>query len=279
MVAATRAANSRNRSMSTVPGSRKPHPAAKTHAPLRVLVTAGPTREPLDAVRYLANRSSGRMGMALALAAHRSGAAVTLLLGPIDPIPQEDVEKPDSGIAIERFESSHDLEASLGRLVPAHDCLFMAAAVADYRPESPASGKLRRTREPLTLQLVPVPDLLAAVAADRRDDQFLVGFALEAAHELDRSAREKLRRKNLDAIVANDLATMGAPSVAGRVYLADGRVLTPERAGPLPKQEFAVWLTALLLPLAERRREAAPSTLRAAPPASVPATPRDQGAA
>jgi len=218
-------------------------------APLRILITAGPTHEPIDAVRYLANRSSGRMGEALADAAAESGAAVTLLLGPSTREPSDRWRE----VAM-RFESSGDLQALLARESPKHDLLLMAAAVADHRPSFVASGKLRREAGDRTLQLVPTPDLLAQVAEGRRPGQFLVGFALETPDELDRSARDKLARKRVDAIVANELATMDSPTVRGRIYLAEGGMLAPEETDPIPKPVFARWLMATLLPLAERRR-------------------------
>lgn len=238
------------RSMSTAPGSRNTHLLSMPTLDLRVLVVAGPTHEPIDAVRYLANRSSGRMGEALADAALAAGATVTLLLGPTGR------QVAPRWHNCPRFESSADLESALARLMPDHDCLFMAAAVADYRPAVPASGKLRRAG-PLTLELVPNRDLLAGVAAARRPGQFLVGFALEPVADLERSAREKLDRKQIDAIVANELATMGSERIDGHLYLRSGERLDPPLAGGMAKGAFACWLMETLLPLAVRRREEA----------------------
>lgn len=219
-----------------------------TTSALRVLVVAGPTHEPIDAVRYLANRSSGRMGEALAEEAEASSCDVTLLLG---PTPREPAPRWSSS---PRFESSADLDRALARLMPDFDCLFMAAAVADHRPASIAPGKLRREAGVRTLELVPTPDLLARVAERRRPGQYLVGFALECADELERSARSKLVRKRIDAIVANELATMGSATVMGRIYLEDGSMLAPPEAGPVPKRDFARWIMRELLPRAERRK-------------------------
>ncbi|MBX3355102.1 MAG: phosphopantothenoylcysteine decarboxylase [Phycisphaeraceae bacterium] len=219
--------------------------------PLRVLITAGPTHERIDAVRYLANRSSGRMGEALADAACEAGAEVTLLLGPTGRDPGARWRN-----AI-RFESSEDLFRMLADAMPGHDCLIMAAAVADFRPATDHPGKIRRGDSRLTLELLPTEDLLASAAARRRPDQFIVGFALEDPQELEHSARSKLDRKKCDAIVANELSAMGSPTVTGCIYLADGRRESPPRAGPLPKDEFARWVMAVLLPMAATRRSAA----------------------
>lgn len=221
------------------------------HSPLRILTAAGPTHERIDAVRYLANRSSGRMGEALADAAVERGASVTLLLGPTSREPARRWLE-----AAIRFESCSDLQALLRREAPRHDCLFMAAAVADHRPATVAPGKLRREAGDRNLQLIPTPDLLAETTEHRRPGQFMIGFALETPEELDHSAREKLRRKRVDAIVANELETMGSLTIRGRVYLADGRVLEPpsEADAAMSKVAFCQWLMETLLPLAERRR-------------------------
>ncbi|MHC5002467.1 MAG: phosphopantothenoylcysteine decarboxylase domain-containing protein [Planctomycetota bacterium] len=202
----------------------------------RVLVTAGPTQEPIDAVRYLSNRSSGRMGLALAGAAAGRGWPTTLLLGP-GPLSPPD----GSHLTTRRFRTTAELQALLDSLWPEHDVLVMAAAVADYRPRGGAgAGKIRRRGEGLVLELEATPDLLAEAAAVRRSGQLVIGFALEPADGLEAAAREKLRRKGVDAIVANPLETMDAESVSGRLILADGRVLVP--AGSLAKERFAAWL-------------------------------------
>jgi phosphopantothenoylcysteine decarboxylase/phosphopantothenate--cysteine ligase len=119
----------------------------------------------------------------------------------------------------------------------------MAAAVADFTPITPPtarSGKLRRAATGLVLRLRPTPDLLAGVAAKRRPGQTIVGFALEPASRLLRSAREKLRRKSLDAIVANELRTMNAPTIAATLILADGTAHATPKS--MPKADFARWL-------------------------------------
>lgn len=206
--------------------------------PRRALITAGPTYEPIDAVRFLGNRSSGRLGVCLAEAARAAGWDVTLLLGPV-PGP------PPAGVTTLRFETCADLEALLAEHFPACDLLLMAAAVSDFRPRPVAGAKLPRTAAGLMLALEPTPDLVAACAARRRGGQRIIGFALEEAGQLELRAREKLRQKGLDAIVGNPLETMGAERIRAVVYAADGQVLAPP-GGPagLEKAEFARWLIA-----------------------------------
>lgn len=207
----------------------------------RLLITAGPTHEPIDAVRYLANRSSGRLGIALADAAAARGLPVTLLLGPTHRSPSH------PGVEVVRFGSTADLEALLREHFPRCGTLIMAAAVADYRPKpataSPAERaqtKLRRTDAALTLELEPTPDLLAAVARVKRPDQRVIGFALEPEDRLIASALSKLQRKHLDAIVANPLETMDSETVRATLLRSDGtRAETP---GSIPKTAFAAWL-------------------------------------
>ncbi|MBI4579406.1 MAG: hypothetical protein HY718_06860 [Planctomycetes bacterium] len=216
---------------------------SRMSAPVRILITAGPTHEPIDDVRYVANRSSGRMGVALAEAAHAAGCEVTLLLGPVaagsDRL--EAGPTPDRTPRVERFESTADLQQLLVCHFPACDVLIMAAAVADYRPATAARGKLPRRADRLVLELEPTPDLVAACAARRRPGQRIVAFALEEPAKLTERAIEKMRTKGVDAIVANPLETMGSTSVVGVVYTADGRQFAPQ-AGAMDKPAFARWL-------------------------------------
>lgn len=207
----------------------------------RMLITAGPTHEPIDDVRYLANRSSGRMGLALAHAARAAGWNVTLLLGPTALTPSADVET----IA---FESTADLATLLDHHFPACDVLIMAAAVADYRPRRFDQRKLVRQDQPLVLELEPTPDLVAACADRKRPGQRIIGFALEESAALTQRARDKLRRKGLDAIVANPLATMGAADVTATLLTATGEIVSPPGSptapAPVTKDDFARWLIA-----------------------------------
>ncbi len=202
-----------------------------------MLITAGPTHEPIDAVRFIGNRSSGRMGLALADAACGRGWGVTLLLGPVAGLPV------DTRVAVHRFRTASDLQALLAEHVPNSDVLVMAAAVADYRPKvDPAfqGGKFRRTDQKLTLDLEPTPDLLAETAKARRPDQLFIGFALEPRAELLASARHKLEKKRVDLVVGNPLETMDSPTIEAVVIGKDGR----ERRTPgvMPKTAFAGWL-------------------------------------
>lgn len=205
--------------------------------PPHILITAGPTHEPIDAVRYLANRSSGRLGIALADRSAERGWRTTLLLGPTDRTPEH------SRIDLVRFQTTDDLERALSDHFGACDVLVMAAAVADYRPKhehrhDPSAHKLRREPGEMVLRLESTPDLLAGCAARRRADQLLVGFALEPTERLESSARSKLARKCLDLIVANALETMDAPDVHARLF----GVIEDATNGKVAKEDFAEWL-------------------------------------
>ncbi|UCD74289.1 MAG: phosphopantothenoylcysteine decarboxylase [Phycisphaerales bacterium] len=214
-----------------------PHdPDHRPSAPCRLLITAGPTHEPIDAVRYLANRSSGRMGLALSEAACNCGLPTTLLLGPTGLKPPK-----SSHLRTFRFLTTADLQALLTAHWPEHDVLIMAAAVADYRPRrSETGGKIRRRDRNLALELEPTPDLLAALSPHTRPGQTVIGFALEPEAELQREAERKLRKKNLHAIVANPLQTMDSDRVTAVVLLRSGETLQPPR--DLEKPAFAEWL-------------------------------------
>lgn len=208
-----------------------------TSMPIRVLITAGPTHEPIDSVRFLGNRSSGKMGIALADACRNAGYATTLLLGPVLAPP------PAASVITHRFRTCSDLQLLLRTHAPESDLIIMAAAVADYRPKPLAAlsgGKFRRTSEKVTLELEPTPDLIAEVASARRDGQVIVGFALEPKDEMISSARAKITRKGLDACIANPLETMDSPVIEGTLVLKDGRTI----AAPctMLKEDFAIWV-------------------------------------
>ncbi|MGH7131633.1 MAG: phosphopantothenoylcysteine decarboxylase [Phycisphaerales bacterium] len=212
-------------------------------APGHLLITAGPTHEPIDAVRFIGNRSSGQLGIALADAAAKAGWHVTLLLGPTNLTPS------DPKIRVLRFRTTTDLQALLTANFHRCDALVMAAAVADYRPATSeaaadADGKLRRVAEGLTLRLEPTPDLLAQIGRLRQPGQVLVGFALEPRSRMMASAQDKLTRKGLDLIVANPLETMDAPTIEATVIGRAGVVLqTPK---PVAKARFATQLAKLV---------------------------------
>ncbi len=171
---------------------------------LRVLVTAGGTREPIDAVRFVGNRSSGRMGIALAQAAERRGATVVVIAANVS-IPRE------PGIEYVDVETTEQLAAACDARFDEADVLIMAAAVADYAPADPHAGKLKKdqTGEELTLRLERTQDVLSGLAARRRPGQVLVGFAAEHGDGALEYGRGKLTRKNLDAVVVNDIGAAG----------------------------------------------------------------------
>jgi len=227
----------------------------KDMAGRHIVVTAGGTREAVDAVRFLGNRSSGKMGAAMAAAAAARGADVTLVAGPGTP------EVP----AARRidFESAADLEQTLADLAPKSDVVVMAAAVADFRPPAALPGKMSRRDAggPVALTLEPVPDLLAGLARGRRGTRpYLVGFAAETAagDALAARAGAKLREKGCDAIVANDVSGQGigfgAEDNEATLLFADGASFVLPRAG---KRRIAdqVWsLLAARLPGPEASR-------------------------
>jgi phosphopantothenoylcysteine decarboxylase/phosphopantothenate--cysteine ligase len=166
----------------------------------RVIVTAGPTREHLDPVRVLTNPSSGRMGYALAEAAHARGAQVVLVSGPTELAPP-------GGVTVQRIESTEDLARALQGLMKEADALFMAAAPADFRPKTTAKTKQPRGDGALTVELEATPDILASLK--RPKGCVMVGFALETGNGLAR-ARQKLQDKSLDFVVLNDALEPGA---------------------------------------------------------------------
>jgi phosphopantothenoylcysteine decarboxylase / phosphopantothenate---cysteine ligase len=167
---------------------------------LHVLVTAGGTREPIDSVRYVGNRSSGRMGVALAAEATRRGAEVTLVAANVS------LEAPP-GARVVAVETTAELEEAAREAFRSADVLLAAAAVSDYRPREPERAKIvKAERERLSLELEPTPDVLAALSAERRPGQTLVGFAAEHGEEAVGRGREKLERKGLDAVVVNDIS-------------------------------------------------------------------------
>ncbi len=181
---------------------------------LRVLVTAGGTREPIDSVRFLGNRSSGRMGIALAAAAARRGAEVTLIAANVAlPAP--------AGVHRIDVETGEQLATACAAEFPAAHVLLMAAAPADFRAADPAAGKLTRDAS-LDLHLEPTEDILASLTAKRADHQTIVAFAAEAGENIDR-AREKLSRKNADLIVLNDISNpeIGFESQENAITLID----------------------------------------------------------
>jgi len=199
---------------------------------VRVLVTAGPTHEPIDPVRFLGNRSSGKMGVAIAREAAARGAVVTLVLGPATITPPPNVETIPVRTADEMRSAVIDRFASA-------DVVVMAAAVADFRPKAPADRKMKKDAGVPELTLEPTPDILAELGERKRADQFLVGFAAET-EDVEAAGRTKLRSKRVDALVANAVGRegtgFGSETNEATILVAGGRDV-PMR--PWSKAELA----------------------------------------
>ena len=204
-------------------------PSPKSHEP-RILITAGPTLEHLDPVRGILNRSSGKMGLALARACGERDLPVQVLLGPVESAVHDDFRK---NAEVATYQTSDDLQRLLFEFWPQNDVLFMAAAVSDLRPAEASPSKLPRS--PMSIQLEPVPDLLAGLA-DRWPSQGIrIGFALEHKDRLHDRARRKLDSKKCHAIAANPLDTVGSEIVSGTWITPEGHVTL----GELTKSEYA----------------------------------------
>lgn len=167
-----------------------------------VLVTAGPTREALDPVRFISNRSSGKMGYAIAEAASRRGADVTLISGPTTLTPPENVK-------LVNVESAIQMRDEVISCASQSQIIIMSAAVSDYRPKDFSTQKIKRGENIITIVLEENPDILAELGRDKRDGQILVGFSMETENLIENS-RKKLEKKNADFIVANDVSKEGA---------------------------------------------------------------------
>ncbi len=196
----------------------------------RVVITSGPTREDLDPVRLLTNRSTGAMGVELARAFRDAGASVQLVLGGDLPAPW--------GVETIRVRSAEEMLAACQARWADADGLVAAAAVADQRPEQTASEKAKKGEGPEMVVLVRTPDILATLAAARRPDQWAIGFAAESQHHLEHAAA-KLQKKGLDAVLVNDVQ-------GGRAFGPQANTLTPitpqgahHPLGPLPKDQLA----------------------------------------
>jgi phosphopantothenoylcysteine decarboxylase / phosphopantothenate---cysteine ligase len=185
----------------------------------RILVTAGPTLEEIDPVRYISNHSSGKMGYAIARAARLRGAEVTLVTGPT-------AIAPPHGVSVKRVESAEQMREAVLACLDQSDIVIKAAAVADYRPRLRAEMKVKKSAAPLAIELEKNPDILTEVGA-RKGDRLLVGFAAET-EELVANATKKLAQKNLDLIVANDVSQEGAgfnvDTNIVKLLFRDGRV-------------------------------------------------------
>jgi phosphopantothenoylcysteine decarboxylase/phosphopantothenate--cysteine ligase len=221
-------------------------------AGLHVLVTAGGTREPIDSVRYVGNRSSGRMGYALADQAARRGATVTVIAANVSlPAPAD--------VRVVPVETAAQLADACADAFPQCDVLLMAAAVADFRPADPAERKLKKDSAdaPDAIALEPTPDVLSGLAATRRPGQTIVGFAAEHGEGALAYARGKLARKRLDAIVVNDIsrADIGFDATDNEVT-----IVTPEGEHPIARAPKAEVAAAILDVVAQLRASAERTT-------------------
>ena len=191
---------------------------------MTILITAGPTREPLDPVRYLSNRSSGKMGYALAAAASAIGHRVLLISGPTNlDIP--------SGVDFVPVESAADMYQAVATRIGKCELAIFAAAVADYRPANFASDKIKKTDDVLTVDFVRNPDILGSARKEMGFEGILVGFAAETQN-LEENARHKLTRKKCDFVVANDVSRrdIGFDSNDNEILL-----VYPDHSQPLPR--------------------------------------------
>ena len=197
---------------------------------MNILVTAGPTREHLDAVRFLSNGSSGKMGFACARAARKAGHRVTLVTGPValsDP----------SGVRTLRVTSAKEMRRAVMRVYSRIDVVIMTAAVSDYQPAERFSGKLKKRAAARTLRLVRTPDILRELGA-RKGGRTLVGFALEV-QDAEAQALLKYKKKNLDYVVLNSPRTFAADRMDATVY-RDGRAV--KRFRRTTKAAVAAWI-------------------------------------
>lgn len=186
---------------------------------MNIAISAGPTREKIDAVRFISNRSTGKMGYALAAAAASLGHRVTLVSGPVT-LP------PPPGVVLRRVESAAEMAAAMHETAPDSDVIIMTAAVADYRPVNPRSNKMKKMPGNLYLELERTEDILQSLGNTKRPGQLLIGFAAET-DDLAANALDKLNRKNLDWIVANDVSRsdrgFGTDANAVTLFCRDGR--------------------------------------------------------
>jgi phosphopantothenoylcysteine decarboxylase/phosphopantothenate--cysteine ligase len=197
----------------------------------KILITAGPTHEPLDPIRFITNRSSGKMGYALAEAAHIRGAEVILITGPThEPLP--------CGVKVIPVETAAQMFDAAIKQYSAMDTVIMAAAVADYRPSAFSPNKIKKEKNNLTITMVKNPDILAEMGGDK-GGVFLVGFAAETDNLL-ANAQQKLQKKNVDLIVANDVTQPGAG------FATDSNIVTlltrngkPEKLPQMSKEFLA----------------------------------------
>jgi phosphopantothenoylcysteine decarboxylase / phosphopantothenate---cysteine ligase len=218
--------------------------ASGSWSALKVLVTAGGTREPIDSVRFIGNSSSGRMGLALAQAARARGAEVMVIAANVALEPPRDV-------AWREVATAAELERACEQEFPASDILLMAAAVADFRPPAPVADKLKKAgRERLELELEPTPDVIAGLARHRRPDQTLVGFAAEHGERAVECGRSKLVDKRLDAVVVNDISR---PDIGFEVGANEITIVTADGERHVPRAS-KIQVAGAILDAVERLR-------------------------
>jgi phosphopantothenoylcysteine decarboxylase/phosphopantothenate--cysteine ligase len=194
---------------------------------MRILITAGPTHEPIDPVRYIGNRSSGRMGAALAAAAVKAGHQTTLVVGPVS-IPMPD------GLRRIDVETAEEMQREVVDEFPHHDLAIFAAAVADFRPKVVHTQKLARVSS-LFIEYESTPDIAAEIGLLKLSHQRTIGFSLESSEDLER-VRQKLTAKNLDLIIYNSVQTLKSPNISPVLIYPDGRT---ETLGSASKADFA----------------------------------------
>ena len=219
---------------------------AKDLAKERFLITVGATREEIDPVRYISNRSSGRMGFAIAEAALRRGGEVTLVCGVTTAVPP-------SGVRIVNATSASEMSDAVARERANATVFIGAAAIADYRPTQRAEQKIKKSQDSLTLTLERTPDVLSEVAASRANGMLVIGFAAETENVLD-NARTKLQSKNLDAIIANDVSreNSGFDSSNNAITIITNNSADPVELPLLPKSEVADRILDVIVKLRSR---------------------------
>lgn len=203
---------------------------------MRILITAGPTREYLDDVRFLSNASSGQMGYAIAASCIEAGHEVVLVSGPV-------TLEPPKGCELVPVETTSDLEKVCLSHYPDCDGIIAAAAVCDYRPKERKKGKLKKTGGAVVFEMVETPDVLAALGEMKSRKQWILGFALES-QDARKNAMRKLKKKNCDFIVLNDTSAIGSGSNSVEVLNDQGKTVV-ELSGPKPEiaQGLVAWLT------------------------------------
>ena len=189
---------------------------------MRIFITAGGTREYIDPVRFISNASSGRMGYALVRAALRAGHKVTLITAPTG-------QRPPKGAKLIEVETAAQMFEVLKKHFGICDCLIMAAAVSDYTPDRTAKTKIKKSNKSLTLRLKPTADILKWVGKHKRKNQIVVGFALEDK-AIQHRAQKKLKEKNLDMIIANTTAAIGAEKSIVQIKKPDCKWLKLQQA-------------------------------------------------